>query len=256
MYYRQEAIKQTYQNLGSDILYNRYYTDITADEYTYEQNYRGGKGDDISHDSFDRTYVDYTDLYNTRFGWDKVYPVRSKGLVQQKKSTIFPLYYKRVDTFDQIYDDYQRLKKKNYDYQNLSGSEVVWDRDSNQFNIVTHIKNSPIDLVGRLRGNSHYKEGKWNIQIPSITFMQNNEEWNGKVPPLVLTDVPGDIESDTVNEENLPEGYTINDVSTKKWTYRKEAKIRDKWIKVRVRYSGKNLAIIHSLITLYNISYS
>jgi hypothetical protein len=58
-----------------------------------------------------------------------------------------------------------------YDFKNLSGSEVKWDRDLNQFNIVTHIKNSPIDLVGRLRGNSRYKEGKWNIQIPSINFM-------------------------------------------------------------------------------------
>jgi hypothetical protein len=50
-----------------------------------------------------------------------------------------------------------------YEYKNLSGSEIVWDRDLNQFNIVTHIKNSPIDNVGVLRGNSRYKEGKWNI---------------------------------------------------------------------------------------------
>jgi hypothetical protein len=40
------------------------------------------------------------------------------------------------------------------------------------------------------------------------------------------------------------------------WTCRKETRIRDKWIKVRIRYSGKNLAVIHSLITLYNVSYS
>jgi hypothetical protein len=57
-----------------------------------------------------------------------------------------------------------------YDFKNLSGSEIVWNRKANQFNVVTHIKNSPIDLVGRLRGNSRYKEGKWNIQIPSIIF--------------------------------------------------------------------------------------
>jgi len=51
--------------------------------------------------------------------------------------------------------------------------------------------------------------------------------------------------------------YNIQDyIKVGDWTYRKETKIRDKWIKIRVRYSGKNLAIIHSLITLYNISYS
>jgi hypothetical protein len=32
-----------------------------------------------------------------------------------------------------------------YDFKNLSGSEIKWDRDTNQFNVVTHIKNSPID---------------------------------------------------------------------------------------------------------------
>jgi len=58
-----------------------------------------------------------------------------------------------------------------YDFKNLSGSEIKWNRDLNQFSVITHIKNSPIDKVGRLRGNSRYKEGKWNIQIPSITFM-------------------------------------------------------------------------------------
>ena len=55
-----------------------------------------------------------------------------------------------------------------YDFKNLSGSEIKWNRDLNQFNIVTHIKNSPIDLVGRMRGNSRYKEGKWNIFSNSI----------------------------------------------------------------------------------------
>jgi hypothetical protein len=57
----------------------------------------------------------------------------------------------------------------------------------------------------------------------------------------------------------LPDIYfkdVYNAVKTEKWTHRKEAKIRDKWMKIRVRYSGKNLAIIHSLITLYNISYA
>jgi hypothetical protein len=49
-----------------------------------------------------------------------------------------------------------------------------------------------------------------------------------------------------------PSEYAI----AENWTYRKEAKIRDKWIKIRVRYSGYNLAVIHSLVTLFNLSYS
>jgi hypothetical protein len=36
MYFRQEATKNLYQNLGSDILYDRKFTDVTAREYTQE----------------------------------------------------------------------------------------------------------------------------------------------------------------------------------------------------------------------------
>ena len=179
-----------------------------------------------------------------------------------------------------------------YDFENLSGSEISWNRDLNQFNVVTHIKNSPINLAGRIRGNSFYKEGKWNIQIPSISFMQKNEsEWplankyiklveegplenhsTEKIPPIIINSqyVPTDLDKTSLGIEDLPNIYTgrlnnIDDnvivdlseyVKTGSWTSRKETKIRDKWMKVRVRYSGKNLAIIHSLATLYNISYS
>ena len=43
---------------------------------------------------------------------------------------------------------------------------------------------------------------------------------------------------------------------TSKWTNRKETRLRDKYIKIRVRYSGKDLAIITALKTLYTISYA
>ena len=281
MYFRQEATKNLYQNLGSDIIYDRKYTDVIATNYTQEQYYRGGE--------------EYKNSYNK---FDRVYPIKKQGLVQQNKSTIFPLYYEKVDTYNEIYHDYREMLGGGYDFKNLSGSEIKWIRDLNQFNIVTHIKNSPIDLVGRLRGNSRYKEGKWNIQIPSIIFNQANEEpWstystgeyqfvlgtsklsiekigqgiadeqlinvpnNIPIPYLVInSQLPQDLEGlEEITENDLPDIYfkdVYNAVKTGKWTHRKEAKIRDKWMKIRVRYSGKNLAIIHSLITLYNISYA
>lgn len=173
MYFRQEATKNLYQNLGSDILYNRKYTDIIEDKYTQEQYYRGG--DDYKYDISGMSY-----------------PVATGGLVQQKKSTIFPLYYNRIDTYNEIYDIYREMIDKDsnaYDFKNLSGSEIKWYRDLNQFNIVTHIKNSPIDLVGRLRGNSFYKEGTWNVQIPSIIFNQANEfNSNGQSTWVTVSD--------------------------------------------------------------------
>ena len=99
--------------------------------------------------------------------------------------------------------------------------------------------------------------------------MQKNED-NWEKPPIVINSqyVPKDLSSTDVSADTLPniytgvKNYTEQEVDLRKyidvsnWTYRKETKIRDKWIKIRVRYSGKNLAVIHSLITLYNISYS
>ena len=273
MYFRQEATKQLFQNLGSNIIYNRYYTDVAAITYTQEQYYRS------------KSY-NYEKQY-TKF--DKVYPKYETGLVQQQKSTIFPLYYERIDTFNEIYHDYQLMHDYDgiYDFQNLSGSEISWNRDLNQFNVITHIKNNPINIVGRLRGNSHYNEGKWNIQIPSIIFTQKNEQWQSKgkginlcetelcdedsklcegqkLPPIIINtqNLPSDLSTTEVSEDRLPNiysyyGYNVpGAIELDKWTARKEARIRDKWIKIRVRYSGKNLAVIHSLATLYNISYS
>ena len=119
-----------------------------------------------------------------------------------------------------------------------------------------------------------YKEGKWNIQIPSIVFNQKNEnQWTDNIPPIVINSqgVPDDLTDSKITIDKIPGIYTRTDrtngtdinnppikeyIEVGEWTTRKETKIRDKWIKIRIRYSGKNLAVIHSLITLYNISYS
>ncbi len=269
MYFRQEFTKNIFQESGSDIIYNRKYTDVMANLLTKEQHYR----------SKDSKYTDqYFDFSNHR-GFDRVYPIYSEKLVQQVKSTIFPLYYERIDTFNDIYHKYQQLTNQGYDYQNLSGSEIKWDRDLNQFNIVTHIKNCPINIVGRLRGNSFYKEGKWNIQIPSIIFMQKNEtDWSSSIeyegntinlPPAIINSntIPEGVKKITIDNiiealegniesANVDIKHPNEFVQVGQWTHRKETKIRDKWLKVRVRYSGNNLAIIHSIITLYKLSYS
>jgi leucyl-tRNA synthetase len=83
------------------------------------------------------------------------------------------------------------------------------------------------------------------------------------------SNIPNDLSSEKITPETLPSIYrkynTIDNyegqdsgfysaIDTEGWTGRKEARIRDKWIKIRVRYSGKNLAIIHSIITLFNVS--
>lgn len=242
MYIRQEATKDFYQYNGSDILYNRNFLDLR------------GKQRDI--------------LRN----W--------KPTGQKVKSTMFPLYYARVDTFNEIEDYYKGKTAPNKDYVNLSGSEIVYNEKLDEFRVWTHAKAADIKdpRIGRLRGNMNYQGDVWNIQINPIIFVQRNEPaWNtakltketiDKVPISVgnspiPNDLKGfDITSETPAEDYMPQdlidlGYGPEDIDTSDWwSGRKEARLRDKYIKIRVRYTGEELAIITALKTLYTISYA
>lgn len=242
MYIRQEATKDFYQYNGSDILYNRNFLDLR------------GKQRDI--------------LRN----W--------KPTGQKVKSTMFPLYYARVDTFNEIEDYYKGKTAPNKDYVNLSGSEIVYNEKLDEFRVWTHAKATDIKdpRIGRLRGNMNYQGDVWNIQINPIIFVQRNEPaWNtakltketiDKVPISVgnspiPNDLKGfDITSETPVEDYMPQdlidlGYGPEDIDTSDWwSGRKEARLRDKYIKIRVRYTGEELAIITALKTLYTISYA
>ena len=213
MYYRQEATKELYQNLGSDILYNRDYQETPI-------------------------------ALNT-------------------KSTLFPLYYERIDTFDEIYDSYQKATSKyNRDYQNYTGSEIVHEPLLDEYRIVTHQKANDIKEVGRLKGNMHYKEDLWNVEIRPINFVQRNESWT-TVPPIILNNIPR-ITATEIVEKDLPTYYDITDIENTsndelvytRWTDRKETRIRDKYCKIKVRYSGEDLSIITALKTIYTVSYA
>ena len=212
MYYRQEATKELYQNLGSDILFNHDYNETP--------------------------------------------------IAQNIKSTLFPLYYERIDTFDQLYDSYQ-LATSAYErnYQNLTGSEIVHEPLLDEYRILTHQKGNDISEVGRLRGNMQYKEDIWNVEIRPIYFNQRNEAtWS--VPPIITNNVPLITET-VVDKSNLPTDYDITDIESTPddeliytgWTDRKSTRIRDKYCKIKVRYTGNELAVISALKTIYRLSF-
>lgn len=275
MFFRQEATKNLMQNLGSNITYDPRYKDIHTEQR------------------------------------------RMIGSFYYDKSTYFPLYYERRGHIDTVYDHYVMMGSKSVvprDYAHLSGSEIVYDQDLNEFKVQTHIRNIPINsyddkeitreqyeyivthftpnqrrvfawqepgqevkyyeriFYGRLKGNSQYLEDKWNVQIPSITLMQKNEsQWPNNRPPIILEPdrLPSDLTSYEVNQDTIPEGLSIDDVQVLPntydrgngypaggWTSRKETKIRDKYCKVRVRYTGEDLAVISAIKTFYTISYA
>lgn len=175
-------------------------------------------------------------------------------LQKQNKSFVFPEYYKKEKPEYYMYEIYKQLTSDGKNYDNLSGTEVTHNKSTDQYNISIHVKNTPIDKENRIRGNSQYKENQWDIQIPSIVFNEKNEkEW--EKPPIVLPESTDQYDIKSTNIEKLPEGYTEENIDTiDTWSERKEAKIRDKYIKIKIRYSGKQLATIYSILTMYQMS--
>ena len=180
---------------------------------------------------------------------------------RNQKSTIFPLYYDKIHYYNDIYDIYTMMIDKigSRDYSELSGTEVIWDKVLNEFNLTTHIKNQPMDSIeqGALRGNSRYREDRWEIQIPPINLMQKNESWD-TVPSIVISPdiVATDITKTIIEQADLPDVYSMGNIDTTEWTFRKQAKIRDKYCKIKIRYSGTKLAVISAVITTFTISYA
>lgn len=232
MYIRQEATKEFYQYNGSDIEFDKDYTQL-----------------DSIHEKIN-------------------------GTQHYKKSTLLPLYYSRQDTINEI-EDYYHLKDgspQGKNFSALAGGEIVRYKNSDEYRIQNHAKAVDIhNPEGRLRGNMQYKEDKWNVQINPINIVQKNEpEWTDldnnsttKIPiELQQSPIPDDIKDMT--KANVPESFGYNSNGDKRgviqWgnleSKNSEVKLKDKFIKIRIRYSGEKLAIIAALNTLYSISFA
>jgi len=111
--------------------------------------------------------------------------------------------------FEVVGDGYDISKSSLLNSTNIDNSQITLLTSNN---ITTYQKAKDIKQFGRMRGNMHYKEDMWDIEIKPHRFTSD-----GKT---------------------------------------KEARIRDKYCKIRVRYSGEKLAIITALQTIYTQSYA
>ena len=96
-------------------------------------------------------------------------------------------------------------------------SKLQLDKVTNENRIIMHQDCLNINDFGRRLGNISYIEGKWYIVLQPIYYTQTDEK----------------------NEKNIL----------------KTTRLRDKWAKIRIKYSGEKLAIITAIQTLMNISY-
>ena len=223
MYIRQEATKELYQYNGSDLVFDKSYKTLVDNP---------------------REISEYCSMYD--------------------KSTIFPLYYRRQDRINEIEDAYHLYEENSKNFSQLAGAEIVRYPKLNEYRIWNHAAAIDIkDEGGRMRGNMQYKEDRWDVQINPINLVQKNEykiDWfygsNNK--PTVPAECNLFPPPEGLGEKGtLPEDWNrkvvqwnIND------NMNKEVKLKDKWIKIRIRYKGDDLAVISAIKTFYAISYS
>ena len=102
---------------------------------------------------------------------------------------------------------------------------VEWDPILNQYLLKTNQKCYDIKNYGRMRGNITYKEDAWYLTIDPILFKK----------------------ADTKGAE-YGSGNKMSDY--------KSTRIRDKWCKIRIKYTGKDLVLISAVKTMIMTSNS
>lgn len=231
MYIRQEATKEFFQSCGNNIEFNSNYKDL---------------------ESIHRPLYLYND--------SKLY----------QKSTIFPSYYLRQNTLNTVEDYYHSRSKDGYNFNDLCGAEIIYYKNLDEFRIWNHSRGVNTQYEGPLRGNMRYIEDKWKIQVSPINLVQYNEpEWaegclpnfgnpNNQNIPIELQQAnffkKENIEVPQDNVSPLDKrGITL---WPNKSIRHSEVKLKDKYIKIRIRYSGEDLAVISAIKTLYSISYA
>lgn len=292
MYFRQEAMKALWQYNGADISYNRnflkiqpkqqpksadlihkyytrqdtineiedYYIHVTYPEthnykhlsgaeivyYQNRQEYRIWNHamavdiDDFPLDNTDKIRIDTQDPNNNIFGARALIAGNMRYLEDRWKITINPILVCYKNEYKRIYTTGPLIQQQN----------STWSRskDNSQLLPSLPIYNSPIpDQIleeGKIDfpGNDpeHPEWGKDNALYNLYDLSNYNDKGNWK--PLDLTN-------------------WLNDVSVYKYNFgeaqnRKELDIKDKFLKVRIRYSGEELAVIDFLNTVYRISYA
>ena len=117
---------------------------------------------------------------------------------------------------------------------NCGETVIVEDEQLNEYRLRTEQLGNDINKYDRVRGNQQYLEDIWRIEIRPINFkfvyLEKKEQ--------------GEFVTDENGEFKLIETETF------------EARLRDKFIKIKVRYSGENLALINNILTLYERSYA
>lgn len=102
----------------------------------------------------------------------------------------------------------------------LKNTKIQYDPILDQYELVMTQETKNMESWGRRLGNIHYKEDGWYFVIDPIIYDQN------------------------INIQSI-------ETTEPKW---KTVPLRDKWMKIRIRYKGDQLALITAIITFYRLT--
>lgn len=102
--------------------------------------------------------------------------------------------------------------------------KVEYDPILNQYNLIMIQKTKNLETFGRRLGNIQYKEDSWYLMIDPIIYDARIKDPN----------------------------FIINN-KNQEWV---ATRLRDKWLKIKIKYSGEDLVIITGIKTLFSLSYS
>lgn len=149
-----------------------------------------------------------------------------------KEYTDFPKLYKEQSykipkllylDFKHKHSLLESTADKDYEHTNNSShTTLVYDKRQNDFNVHTVQIGNDIKRVGRVKGNMQYLEDLWDIEIRPVAFKYAYLDKNGDIA----------------------------------YTNQKETRHRDKYIKIKVCYSGEDLAVIQAIQTTFDYSYA
>ena len=202
--------------------------------------------DDFPLDDTDKLRIDEQNQNNNIFGARALIAGNMRYLEDRWKVTINPILV-----------CYKNEYKKNALTPGplISPANSTWAKayNSNQMLPTLPIVNSPIPDQVKESGQ---------IKFPGITIYQNNVSETSLDRENALYHLY-DLSKFGINGNYSPLDTTnwLNDVGIYQYSFgeahnRKETDVRDKFIKIRIRYSGEELAIIDFLSTIYQVSYA
>ena len=164
-------------------------------------------------------YEDFPEIFN--FDDDKI--ITKLPYLKLQFTDSDGLFYNGAKDTTYWADSAGNLPKIGENNFTLNSSETCLTEDAHLSEFKLHTESLAHDMkkYGRVRGNMEYLEDEWKVEIRPVNFRYAYIE-NGEL----------------------------------KFTPLQETRHRDKFLRVKVRYDGKDLALIQMIATLFDISYA